>query len=236
MNSTLKLIFVTHLLFAMPGCVETNNATQTIDSSLTSATFNPSGAPTVEFALPSMVCNDAECAIAVKDILARQPGTEDVVVDVAANTATVAIDEGKFDSQIAIAELRDRGFDLELATAAEFNPTGAPTIDFTVPDMMCEEGCAFTVKDILSKQPGAKDVRVDFAAKTATVAVDQGKFNPQMAVAELVDKGFGNSQLNSDSPDEKSPATMPGKNASGQGPIKSQLRSVSHPQGDKKAQ
>jgi copper chaperone CopZ len=159
--------------------------------------FNPAGAPTVEFALPNLVCDDDECALAVKDILARQPGTEDVLVDVDARTATVAIDEAKFNSRTAIAELRDKGFDLKLATAAEFNPAGAPTIEFAVPDMMCEEGCAVTVKNILSEQPGTKDVRVDFVAKTATVAIDEETFSPQMAIAELVDKGFGNSALKS---------------------------------------
>ena len=39
--------------------------------------------------------------------------------------------------------------------------------------MMCEEGCAATVKDILENQPGVQDVRVNFDAKTATVAVDE---------------------------------------------------------------
>jgi copper chaperone CopZ len=81
------------------------------------------------------------------------------------------------------------------AAALAFNTAVAPTVEFTLPDMMCEDGCAWTVKDILSKQPGAKDVRVDFEAKTATVAIDEGRFDSQLAIAELIDKGFTNSQV-----------------------------------------
>ena len=157
--------------------------------------FNAADAPTVEFTLPNLVCDDEECAIAVKDILARQPGAKDVLVDVDAKKATVAIEGEKFDSELALAVLTDKGFNLELVTAAAFNPTGAPTVEFTVPDMMCEEGCAAAVKEILSEQPGAKDVRVDFEAKLATVAIEMDKFDSKLAIAELVDKGFANSQL-----------------------------------------
>jgi periplasmic mercuric ion binding protein len=82
-----------------------------------------------------------------------------------------------------------------------FNATGAPTVEFNLPDMMCEDGCAWTVNDILSKQPGAKDVRVDFEAKTATVAIEAGTFDSQSALAELVDKGFDNSALKSQEPE-----------------------------------
>lgn len=82
-----------------------------------------------------------------------------------------------------------------LTTSAAFNAAGTPTVEFNLPDMMCEDGCAWTVKDILSKQPGAKEVRVDFEAKTATVAIDEGTFDSQLAIAELVDKGFGNSAV-----------------------------------------
>jgi copper chaperone CopZ len=138
----------------------------------------------------------------VKDILARQPGAKDVRVDVEAKTATVAIGGEEFNSELALAELTSKGFNLKFATEAEFNPTGAPTVEFTVPDMMCEEGCAAAVKEILSKQRGAKDVRVDFEAKTATVAIEEGKFDSQLAIAELVDKGFDKSQLKGDSSGE----------------------------------
>ena len=37
---------------------------------------------------------------------------------------------------------------------------------------MCPDGCGEKVKEILSEQPGAKEVVVDFDTKTATVAVE----------------------------------------------------------------
>ena len=80
-------------------------------------------------------------------------------------------------------------------TAASFNPEHAPTIEFSVPDMMCPEGCGVAVKGILAKQPGAKDVFVDFEAKTVTVAIEDGKFDSDRALAALVDKQFSNSSL-----------------------------------------
>ncbi len=79
--------------------------------------------------------------------------------------------------------------------AAAFNVTGAPTVAFSVPDMMCPEGCGVKVKEILSEQPGAKDVIVDFDSKTATVAVDPGQFDSTAAVAALVDHQFNHSTL-----------------------------------------
>jgi copper chaperone CopZ len=82
------------------------------------------------------------------------------------------------------------------ATPAVFNVAGAPTIEFSVPDMMCPEGCAVEVKDILAKQPGAKDVLVDFEGKTATVAIDEAEFDSARALAALIDKQFTKSSLN----------------------------------------
>jgi copper chaperone CopZ len=78
---------------------------------------------------------------------------------------------------------------------AEFNLSLAPTVEFNLPDMMCEEGCAATVNDILKRQPGVKEVRVDFAGKTATVAIDERSFDSQRVLAALIDKGFNNSKL-----------------------------------------
>ena len=80
-------------------------------------------------------------------------------------------------------------------TPVSFNTAGAPTVEFSVPDMMCPEGCGAKVKEILSEQPGAKDVLVDFPAKTAKVAVDKDKFDAKQAVAALVDHQFKNSAL-----------------------------------------
>jgi copper chaperone CopZ len=84
---------------------------------------------------------------------------------------------------------------VEDATPAVFNSAELPTIEFAVPDMMCAEGCGVAVEGILAKQPGAKEVFVDFDAKTAKVAIDEGKFDSDKALAALVDKQFLNSSL-----------------------------------------
>ena len=86
----------------------------------------------------------------------------------------------------------------ESTTVASFNVAGAPTVEFEVPDMMCEASCAVKVKEILSEQPGAKEVVVDFDSKTATVAVDEDAFDAQAAIAALVDHRFDNSKLKTD--------------------------------------
>ena len=83
----------------------------------------------------------------------------------------------------------------ESATPVVFNTAGAPTVEFSVPDMMCEESCAVQTKEILSEQPGAKEVIVNFDSKTATVAIEEGKFDAEAAIAALVDHGFDHSQL-----------------------------------------
>src|SRR6476646_6605428 len=80
-------------------------------------------------------------------------------------------------------------------TPVSFNTAGAPTVEFSVPDMMCPEGCGAKVKEILSEQPGAKDVLVDFPHKTATVAIDKDTFDAKQAVAALVDHQFKHSAL-----------------------------------------
>lgn len=81
---------------------------------------------------------------------------------------------------------------------AAFNASGAPTVEFSAPDMMCEQSCAKKVKEILSGQPGAKEVVVDFDSKTAKVAVEKdSKFDANAAIAALVDHGFKNSAIKS---------------------------------------
>jgi copper chaperone CopZ len=95
---------------------------------------------------------------------------------------------------------------VDLVTPATFNMSGAPTIVFNAPDMVCPEGCGAKVKEILSGQPGAKEVLVNFDAKTATVAIDKdAKFDSDAAVAALADHGFKNSSLKSDA-QAKSPS------------------------------
>ncbi len=98
-------------------------------------------------------------------------------------------------------------------TPVSFNTAGAPTVQFTVPDMMCPEGCGAKVKEILSQQPGAKDVLVDFPNKTATVAVDKDKFDAKQAIAALVDHQFNHSALKDASSAATSVTTQPAKAA-----------------------
>ena len=73
---------------------------------------------------------------------------------------------------------------------AAFNTDGAPTVAFSVPDMMCADSCVPTVEKTLASQPGVKDVEVDLDSKTATVAVDESAFDADKAVAALVDLQF----------------------------------------------
>src|SRR5688572_20307192 len=80
-------------------------------------------------------------------------------------------------------------------TPAAFNAAGAPTVTFSVPDMMCEQSCVPTVRETLAAQPGAKEVKVELETKTATVAVDDDKFDAEAAVAALVDLQFTETKL-----------------------------------------
>jgi copper chaperone CopZ len=81
------------------------------------------------------------------------------------------------------------------ATPAVFNAEGAPTVAFSVPDMMCEHACVPAVREVLAKQPGVKDVKVELETKTATVAVDESQFDAEAAVAALVDRQFKETKL-----------------------------------------
>jgi copper chaperone CopZ len=81
------------------------------------------------------------------------------------------------------------------ATPTAFNTVGAPTIQFSVPDMMCEDSCAVAVHDTLAAQPGAVEVQVDFPNRLATVAIEEGKFDSQAALAALLDKQFTEAKL-----------------------------------------
>jgi copper chaperone CopZ len=84
------------------------------------------------------------------------------------------------------------------ATPVAFNVGGAPTVEFSVPDMMCPTSCVAKTKEILSQQPGAKEVRVDFDTKTAIVAIESRDFNAEQAIAALVDHGFDHSTVKSE--------------------------------------
>jgi copper chaperone CopZ len=91
---------------------------------------------------------------------------------------------------------QNEGLPAPAATPAAFNAAGAPTVELSVPDMMCEESCAAKVREVLSQQPGVKEVVVDFPNRTATVAVDQAEFDVEKAVRLLSDDyGFPNTHL-----------------------------------------
>ena len=80
------------------------------------------------------------------------------------------------------------------ATPAVFNAAGAPTVQFSVPDMVCES-CSAAVHETLAAQPGAKEVAIDLEEKVATVAIDQAAFEQEAALAALLDKQFSNAKL-----------------------------------------
>jgi copper chaperone CopZ len=97
-----------------------------------------------------------------------------------------------------------------------FNAEGSPTIQFSVPDMMCEDSCVPQVRKTLAQQPGVKDVKVELATHTATVAVDQAKFNADAAVAALVDLQFTNTKLATDAAPTAATPEAPHSSEAGQ--------------------
>ena len=84
--------------------------------------------------------------------------------------------------------------DRAATTPAAFNIAGAPTIALSIPNMHCES-CVAKTTEVLSKQPGVVDVRVNLDAKRATVAVDQATFDGEAALAVLDDYGFAGSSI-----------------------------------------
>jgi copper chaperone CopZ len=91
-------------------------------------------------------------------------------------------------------------------TTVSFNAAGAPTVAISMPDMMCPDGCGATAREVLSAQPGVKEVLIDFDSKQAMVAVDSDSFDPTAALAALVDRGFIHSAVQSP---EAKPAAQP---------------------------
>ena len=77
--------------------------------------------------------------------------------------------------------------------------------------MMCPTSCVAKTREILSQQPGAKDVFVDFETKTATVAVEAGTFDAAQAIAALVDHGFDHSTLKSEAAQSAAATEQPAK-------------------------
>ena len=100
--------------------------------------------------------------------------------------------------------------DAPAATPAVFNAAGEPTVELSVPDMVCES-CTAKVHEVLAGLHGAKEVKVDLATKTATVAVVADAFDADAAAHLLADDyGFPNTHLKTadDTPaTDASPAT-----------------------------
>ncbi len=85
----------------------------------------------------------------------------------------------------------------ESATQAEpaaFNMAGAPTMMLSIPNMHCES-CVAKTTEVLSKQPGVVDVRVDLDTLRAKVAIDPTTFDGATALAALDDYGFAGSSI-----------------------------------------
>lgn len=78
----------------------------------------------------------------------------------------------------------------------ESKPTGGAadgdgtSVTMAVSEMMCAEGCAVRVKEILSQQDGVLTAEVDFSNKTAHLSVDEGRFDRQKAIAALTEAGY----------------------------------------------
>ncbi len=81
-----------------------------------------------------------------------------------------------------------------------FNTSGAPTVNFAVEGMMCEAACASKVHEILAGQPGVVDAKVDYPAKTATVAIEEDAFDAEAALAALADYQFEGKLLDGAAP------------------------------------
>jgi copper chaperone CopZ len=67
------------------------------------------GSKTVSFHVDGMMCAES-CAPTVQEILGRQRGVEEAVVNFETSTATCTVDAWTFDADHAIAELADQDF------------------------------------------------------------------------------------------------------------------------------
>ncbi len=67
--------------------------------------------------------------------------------------------------------------------------TGTPVV-LSVKEMMCQEGCAKKVEEILTKAPGVKKATVRFDEKQAHLVVDPSAFDADKAVSELKTAGY----------------------------------------------
>jgi copper chaperone CopZ len=67
--------------------------------------------------------------------------------------------------------------------------SGTP-VTLAVKEMMCAEGCAKRVEEILASSPGVKSATVDFAGKQANLVVESSTFDSARAVADLKSAGY----------------------------------------------
>jgi mercuric reductase len=65
-------------------------------------------------------------------------------------------------------------------------------VSLSVTNMMCEQGCASHVKDLLASAPGVNSAEVDFAKKSATLEVGTG-FDESKTLAMLEKAGYPSS-------------------------------------------
>lgn len=92
-------------------------------------------------------------------------------------------------------QMKDSGAEATQATHAVFNSGGNPTVELSVPEMMCENSCAQKVKEVLAEQSGVVDVKVDFPNRKAFVAIQPASFDSKAAITELEDCGFKDTQV-----------------------------------------
>jgi copper chaperone CopZ len=126
-----RIFSVVILAVSTVGCGEGNLSSPGV----TPTTFNTAGAPTVEFNAPDMMCAEG-CGAKVNEILSKQRGAKEVVVDFESRKATVAIDpDANFDANAALAALVDHGFkNSSIKSAATSSEPATPpsTNDSTV--------------------------------------------------------------------------------------------------------
>ncbi len=80
------------------------------------------------------------------------------------------------------------------AELSPFNKAGSPVVALSIPNMHCES-CVAKTTEVLSRQPGVIEVRVDLETKRATLAVDEASFDSQIALVVLDDYGFTDSTV-----------------------------------------
>jgi mercuric ion binding protein len=76
-----------------------------------------------------------------------------------------------------------------IVTASTATATDSQHAVLDVRGMDCAT-CPITVKAVLRKQPGVKDVKVDFTKRTAEVTFEPGKVSPEKLAQVVTEAGF----------------------------------------------